>query len=163
MSPRPTGRLFDNDLELTRTYRAPIDDVWDSVTEPERTARWFGRWEGDAGTGRTIKVQMAFEENAPWTELRIDACEPPRRLAVSATDAHGGWRLELLLAEQGDTTELKLVHHLDTVDNVGEVGPGWEYYLDMLTSAREGTAQPNFFDEYYPAMKAYYAGLVGKR
>lgn len=70
-------------------------------------------------------------------------------------------RLELLLAAQGDTTELKFVHHLDTVDNIGEVGPGWEYYLDMLSSAREGTPQPNFFDEYYPAMKAYYAGLVG--
>ena len=161
MSPRPTGRLFGNDLELTRTYRAPIDDVWASVTEPERTARWFGRWEGDGAPGRTIKVQMAFEENAPWMELRIDACEPPRRLAVSATDAHGGWRLELLLEQRADVTELRFVHHLDSVDNIGEVGPGWEYYLDMLTAAREGTAQPNFFDDYYPAMQAYYVELRG--
>jgi uncharacterized protein YndB with AHSA1/START domain len=160
VSPRPTGRLFDKDLELIRTYRAPIDDVWASVTEPERTARWFGRWEGEGAVGRTIKVQMAFEENAPWTELRIDACEPPRRLAVSGSEAAGGWRLELLLSEQNGTTELKFVHHLDSVDNVGDIGPGWEYYLDLLTSAREGTPQPNFFEEYYPAMKAYYSGLV---
>ncbi|MFI9384591.1 SRPBCC family protein [Kutzneria sp. NPDC052558] len=162
MSPRPTGRLFDRDLTLTRTYRAPIDDVWASVTEPERTARWFGRWEGEGGTGRTIKVQMAFEENAPWTELRIDACEPPRRLAVSASDEHGGWKLELLLAQTGDTTELTFVHHLDSLDNLGGIGSGWEYYLDMLTAAREGTPQPDFFKDYFPAMEAYYAALVGK-
>lgn len=46
MNPEPTGQLVPTptgyDLILTRTYRAPVDDVWASVTEPERTARWFG-------------------------------------------------------------------------------------------------------------------------
>jgi uncharacterized protein YndB with AHSA1/START domain len=163
MTPRPTGRLFDNDLELTRTYRAPIDDVWASITESERTARWFGRWEGEGRIGQTIKVQMAFEENAPWTELRIDACEPPRRLAVTGSEAAGGWQLELLLSEKDGVTELKFVHHLDSVDNVGGIGPGWEYYLDMLTAAREGTPQPDFFKEYYPAMEPYYVALIEGR
>ena len=98
----PTGRLFPtadgNDLVLSRTFRAPVEDVWASVTESDRTARWFGPWKGDAAPGRTIKVQMAYEEHAPWFDVRIDACDPPRRLAVSMTDESGNRRIELLLS-----------------------------------------------------------------
>src|SRR5690606_23528632 len=58
MSPKPTGHVRGNDLILTRTFRAPIDDVWTSVTDSESTARWIGRWEGDAGPGKTVRLQM---------------------------------------------------------------------------------------------------------
>ncbi|MGW4467793.1 SRPBCC family protein [Micromonospora sp. NPDC004704] len=163
MTRPPTGRLFPtatgSDLVLSRTFRAPIEDVWASVTESERTARWFGPWQGDPAPGRTIKVQMAYEETAPWSDMLIEACEPPRRLAVSTVDEAGSWRLELLLAEVDGSTELTLVHHLETEDGVGEVGPGWEYYLDMLAAARDGSPTP-VFDDYYPAMKPYFDGLT---
>ncbi|MET8147209.1 SRPBCC family protein [Actinoplanes sp. NPDC049668] len=162
MSSAPTGRLFPaadgTDLVVSRVFRATIEDVWASVTESDRTARWFGAWQGDAAPGRTIKVQMAYEETAPWFDVRIDACEPPRRLAVSTSDEAGGWRLELLLSHADGKTELRLVHHLDTADGVGEIGPGWEYYLDMLVAARDGLPTPSF-DDYLPAMKPYYEAL----
>ena len=32
MNPRPTGRIQGKDLVLTRSFRAPIDDVFDRVT-----------------------------------------------------------------------------------------------------------------------------------
>ena len=41
---------------------------------------------------------------------------------------------------------------------MGEVGPGWEYYLDMLVAAREGASLPKF-DTYYPAQKDYFTAL----
>jgi uncharacterized protein YndB with AHSA1/START domain len=31
MNPQPTGRLRGDDLVLTRTFRAPIADVWTSL------------------------------------------------------------------------------------------------------------------------------------
>ncbi|WP_328367903.1 SRPBCC family protein [Streptomyces sp. NBC_00445] len=168
MTPEPTGRLVRTsagfDLILTRSYRAPVDDVWASVTESERTARWFGPWRGEAAPGRTVEVQMVFEEEAPWSSLLIEACEPPHRLAVSAEDEAGSWSLELLLAEaEGEaettgTTELRLVHHLTSTEHLGSTGPGWEYYLDMLTAARTGGPRPDFAD-YYPAQKAYFESL----
>ena len=162
MSRIPTGRLFrtstGSDLIVSRTFRAPAEDVWSSLTEPDRTARWFGPWEGDAAPGRTIKVQMAFEEGAPWCDLHIDACDPPRRLAVSMGDESGNWRMELLLSEANNLTELRLVHHLETEDGVGEIGPGWEYYLDMLIAARDNSPTPDWND-YYPAMKSYFHEL----
>ncbi|SCL13890.1 Uncharacterized conserved protein YndB, AHSA1/START domain [Micromonospora nigra] len=158
----PSGRLFGagdgTDLVLTRTFRAPVEDVWAGITEPERSARWFGPWEGDAAPGRTIRVQMAYEEGTPWCEMRVDVCEPPRRLALTMRDDAGTWRTELLLTPRGDRTELRFVHHLDSVDGIGEVGPGWEYYLDRLVAAHAGAAAPSF-DAYYPAMKPYFEQL----
>jgi uncharacterized protein YndB with AHSA1/START domain len=165
MNHLPTGQLFrtgtaiGSDLVLTRTFRAPAEDVWASVTESDRTARWFGPWEGDAAPGRTIKVQMAYEEQAAWIDMRIDACDPPRRLALSATDDYGNWRIELLLSEANGSTQLRFVQHLDTEEQIGEIGPGWEYYLDMLVAARDGSPQPDFND-YYAAMKPYYDELA---
>jgi uncharacterized protein YndB with AHSA1/START domain len=155
MSPTPTGRLFGNDLVLTRTFRAPIDDVWASVTEPERTARWFGPWQGEAGPGHTIKVQMAHEEGQPWMDMTIDVCEPPRRLEMSAGEGNDRWLMAVELSESDGVTELRFTQHLATTEAVGEVGPGWEYYLDALVAAREGIPHPDFND-YYPSQKDHF-------
>jgi uncharacterized protein YndB with AHSA1/START domain len=160
MTGTPDGRLDGLDLSLTRTFRAAVRDVWASVTEPDRTARWYGTWTGDAAPGRTIKVQMAYEDGQPWYDMRIDACEAPHRLALSAVDEAGTWRVELLLSERDGVTELRFVHHLENTDAVGEWGPGWEYYLDLLVAARDGTP-PASFDDYYPSMAPYYRELVG--
>ena len=79
------------------------------LTESDRTARWFGPWKGDAARGHMIKIQMGFEDQAPWLDKRIDACDPPRRLALS--NESGNMRIELLLSHTDGLTELRLVHH----------------------------------------------------
>lgn len=163
MTKQPNGRLdptaYGKQLVVSRTFRAPIQDVWASVTEPERTARWFGTWKGGAAPGRMIKVQMGFEESAPWLDKRIDVCDPPRRLVLS--NGSGGMRIELLLSHAGGLTELRLVHHLDPTDDVSAYGPGWEYYLDMLVASRDNLPTPTI-DDYYPAMKPYYEALLAE-
>ncbi len=156
MIPRPTGRVAGNELIITRSFRAPIDDVWTSVTKPESTARWFGRWEGEAGLGKTVRLLMVFEKGDAWTNVLIETCEPPRHLVVKTTSAFGEKRLELKLAQTGDTTELTFVHHLaDKKKMVGELGPGWEYYFDNLVAVRAGEPLPKF-EDYYPAQKQYF-------
>ncbi|MGO1056051.1 SRPBCC family protein [Crossiella sp. CA198] len=163
MNPLPTGRLFGTetgvDLVLTRTFRAPAEDVWASLTESERTARWFGPWTGESGPGRTIKVQMVFEEGQGWMDVRIDDCAPPRLLKLSTVDEVGVWLLTIEVSEVDGVTELKLVHHREKREGAGEIGPGWEYYLDMLVASREGKALPSF-DDYYPAQQEYYETLA---
>jgi uncharacterized protein YndB with AHSA1/START domain len=155
MSPKPTGHVRGKQLILTRRFVAPIDDVWTSVTSSESTARWFGRWEGDAGPGKTVRLQMLHEQGQPWTNVTIEQCEAPRHLVVTTRDAAGEWRIELTLSQTGETTELRFVHHLSDPKLAGDAGPGWEYYLDMLVAARAGEALPSF-EDYYPALRAYY-------
>lgn len=159
MSPIPTGRILPTadgvDLVLTRLLRGNIGDVWASVTESERTARWFGRWEGEAGSGESIRVKMGFEETDEWVNARIETCDAPHRLELVMIDDGGDWHLEIRLASHGDHTELTLVQHRADVDGVEEIGAGWEYYLDNLVASRDGTPLPSF-DDYYPSMKEYF-------
>jgi uncharacterized protein YndB with AHSA1/START domain len=164
MTPKPTGRLLSTkegrDLVLTRSFQAPIEDVWASISESERTGRWFASWTGEPGPGNTIRATLQFEEGKPETDMTIDACEPPRHLAVSSHDVYGTWRLEATLVERDGVTELTFVQHLDDGVGIGEVGPGWEYYLDRLVFSRdEGTVEPTF-DDYYPSQKGYYEQLT---
>ena len=162
MTPVPAGRLIPTaeglDLEIVRKFNAPIEDVWASITESERTARWWGPWTGEPGPGRTISYKMAFEGEGPASEMLIEACEPPRHLLVRGLGAYG-WLLEAHLSEANGVTELRFTHHLDGKTNVGDVGPGWEYYLDNLVASRSGTTMPNFND-YYPSQKSYYLELA---
>jgi uncharacterized protein YndB with AHSA1/START domain len=162
MNPRPSGRLVPTDqgrdLVLERTFRAPIDDVWASITEPERTARWFGPWTGRGAPGETVELTMSFEEGDTPSQVRIEACEPPRRLLVVVEDAAGSWLLEAELSETDGVTTLVLTHHLSSDADPASVGPGWEYYLDRLVAAREGGAKPEW-DDYYPEQKGYYESL----
>lgn len=163
MTPAPTGRLeateAGRDLVIERAFRASIDDVWASITESDRTARWFASWTGVAGPGKTIHYRLEFEEGKPEADMRIDACDPPHRLAVHSIDEFGAWRLEALLEHTDGITTLRFVHHLDEGVDIGSVGPGWEYYLDMLVASRDDKPSPSF-DDYYPAQQDYYRGLT---
>ena len=161
-APTPTGRVVrtahGRDLVLTRTFRAPIEDVWASVTESERTARWFGPWRGEPGVGRTIEYSMVFEqqpEDGPvWSAMKIEACDAPRYLALSSTGEYGMF-LELELVETNGATELRFTHRLAEGNDAGAYGPGWEYYLDNLVASREGAPLPDFAD-YYPAQSEHF-------
>lgn len=159
MTPIPTGRIVPTpdgfDLVLTRAIRGSVEDVWASITESDRTVRWFGRWEGLAEPGALVRMQMGFEEGEPWCDVRIESCDPPQHLALTVVDGAGNWFLELSLASRGEWTDLTFVQHRETTDGVGDIGAGWEYYLDNLLASREGTALPTFGD-YYPAMQGYF-------
>jgi len=161
MTPKPTGRLSGNDLVLTRTFRAPIDDVWTSVTSSESTARWFGPWERVPGNDdKKIRVQMAHEEGKPWLDGTIERCEAPHLLTLRTKGMYAEKRLSLKLTEAAGTTTLEFVHHEINRKMMGELGPGWEYYLDMLVAAREGKPPPKV-DAYYTAQKDYFTSLEG--
>ncbi len=160
-APAPTGRIVPteaggHDLVLERSFSGSVEDVWASITEPERTARWFASWTGEPGVGRTIRYRMTHEgDDAPEGDMTIDACDPPHHLALSAVDEHGSWLLEATLRAEGGRTVLTFVQHLDDASTPGDTGPGWEYYLDMLVATHVGSPLPEW-DDYYPAQKEYY-------
>jgi uncharacterized protein YndB with AHSA1/START domain len=159
MKPTPSGRVVQtergSDLVLERVFRAAIEDLWASITEPERTARWIGPWAGRGAPGETVELTLSFEDGASPSQVLIEACQPPRRLLVTTDDAGGSWRLEAELIETGGVTTLVFTHHgIDEAD-AASVGPGWEYYLDLLVAAREGGPEPDF-DDYYPAQSAHF-------
>ncbi|MGB7362295.1 MAG: ATPase, partial [Rhodococcus sp. (in: high G+C Gram-positive bacteria)] len=55
-------------------------------------------------------------------------------------------------------TTLTFRHHLTTTDGLEDIGPGWEYYLDMLVSTQADGWSPSF-DDYHPSQCGYYRSL----
>ena len=158
-----TGRVAfqrpgELDLLIDRTFRAPATDVWASLTEPERVARWIGTWTGEAGPGRTITLLMTAEESAEPGLVDIEECQPPRRLVVAFRQADAAlapWRVALDLEEIAGQTTLRftttIVEPLDATD----IGPGWEYYVDRLGADIAGSPMPAW-EAYLPAQQPYY-------
>jgi len=162
MNATPTGRVdHDGDrrtLRLTRTFAAPIEDVWAAVTVPERLERWIGTFSGDPADGRIVFRMTAEGEGAPAEDMEIRECDPPRRLAVTSQVGDQQWQLELDLVEEDGVTTLSFSQPgVDPVE-AESVGPGWEYYLDRLVAAETSgdVAGIDFDRDYYPAMLDYY-------
>ncbi len=163
MTVHPTGRIERIDgrltLVLTRTFDAPVEDVWAAITEPDRLGRWLGTWTGDPASGRVL-FAMTFEgQEPPGDEMEIRECTPPRRLAVTSRVGEQRWYLDVDLSEADGLTTLSFsqpdVDHEDSLS----VGPGWEYYLDRLVAVETGGAPPETADferDYYPAMSDHY-------
>lgn len=160
-TPTPTGQLVEgadgHDLILTRSLTWPVADVWAGLTEPDRTARWFGRWEGEGAVGATIRVQLGFEEESPWVQMKILDCAKPHRLRLLSVNDPGGtaWDTALELAETSEGTDLRFVMRGIDPAGIGEIGPGWEYYLDQFVASLAGDPLPDF-DDYFPAQREYF-------
>ena len=157
----PTGKIEQRDgqhvLVQTRQLRAPVEDVWAAVTQPERLARWIGTWEGDPTSG-SVQFRMLFEADHPGEPLAIRVCEPPHRLHVTSSVGEEVWLLDLDLTHADGVTTLTLTQSGVTAEQVSGVGPGWDFYLDRLVDAETGAdpAQRDFERDYYPATSEYY-------
>jgi uncharacterized protein YndB with AHSA1/START domain len=114
---------------LRRSYDAPIEDVWDALTDPDRMKRWFLPVSGDLRVGGTFQL----EGNAGGEIL---TCEPPRLLKVT----FGGPTsvVELRLSPAGDSNTVLELEHTVPIEMAGSgagalyVGPGWDGALMAL-------------------------------
>jgi uncharacterized protein YndB with AHSA1/START domain len=108
---------------LRRSYAAPVEDVWDACSDPDRLKRWFLPVSGDLRPGGRFQI----EGNAGGEILR---CEPPRLLTVSwVYGDNPADEVELRLAPGPDgTTVLELEHASapGTPDGLAGVGVGWD-------------------------------------
>ncbi|WGX99154.1 SRPBCC family protein [Nocardioides sp. L-11A] len=169
--PTATGRRRDLDdetyVELVRTFRAPIEDVWAAVTESDRLARWLGTWTGDPADGEVI-FQMTYEgDDVPGERFTIDECVPPYRLRITTSMPYDGenpeqWQLRLDLTEADGVTSLTFAQNVPDPAMAENVGPGWDYYLDRMVAAETGADPAAIdFDDYYPALSEHYRRAFG--
>ncbi|GAA4913322.1 SRPBCC family protein [Streptomonospora salina] len=138
-------------LTIGQTHDAPVDDVWDAVTGPERISRWFLPVTGDLREGGHYRL----EGDAGGT---ISSCDPPT--SFTATWEFSGqvsW-IEVSLAVEPAGTRLELVHICHVDDEMwewfgpGAVGVGWD--MALLGLARH-------LDAGAPADPADPAGAEG--
>jgi uncharacterized protein YndB with AHSA1/START domain len=118
-------------ITLRRTYDAPIDDVWDAFTNPDRIGRWFLPISGDYRLGGSYQ----FEGNAGG---EIRECDRPNRLLVTwvfgpQTSEADASLVEVRLSKLGEqATILDFQHTAMVPDEMwseygpGAVGVGWD-------------------------------------
>ena len=149
-------------IVFTRTFRAPIADVWAAVTEPSRLSQWIGTWSGEPTSGSVRFRMIAEGDDVPEQTYQIRRCQPPRRLTVHIDDEGGAWDLSLELTEHEGVTTLAFTQVISDPTILESVGPGWEYYLDRLVAAETGgdPSAINFDRDYYPALSDHYSNLL---
>jgi uncharacterized protein YndB with AHSA1/START domain len=116
-------------VTITRTYTAPVEDVWDALTNAERIPRWFLPISGDLRVGGRYQLEGQAGGS-------IERCEPPRFFA--ATWEFGGdvsW-IEVSLAPSSESKTRFELQHIAHVDDErwaqygpGAVGVGWDLAL----------------------------------
>jgi uncharacterized protein YndB with AHSA1/START domain len=107
---------------LRRVYDAPIEDVWNACTDPERLGRWLGPVEGDLRVGGTFQLK----DNAGGEILR---CEKPRLIKVTWVFGEGmPTEVEVRLAHGDDGGTVFELEHASPAQIVDELlrtyGPG---------------------------------------
>ena len=155
---RPETRDGQDYLVLTRTFTAPVEDVWAAITESERLGRWFGTWTGDPAAGR-VRVRWSYEEEVGDEVYVIDVCEAPHRLRLHNRndDPAQVWTLDLRLRQEGGVTVLDFAQVMSPDLPVTDVGPGWEYYLDRLQAALDGDdVDAVDFADFHPHQRDHY-------
>ncbi|MCO5973986.1 SRPBCC family protein [Actinoallomurus soli] len=130
-------------VTIAQTYAAPIEDVWDACTDPERIPRWFLPVSGDLRLGGRYQL----EGNAGGT---IERCDPPNEFAATWEFAgQVSWIEVRLTAESGNSTRFELEHITHVDDHwdqfgPGAVGVGWDGAL--LGLAGHLTSDPGAID-----------------
>ena len=122
---------------LRRGYDAPIQEVWDAVTRPDRIRRWFMPVSGELRVGGSFQL----EGNAGGEIL---TCEPPRLLR--ATFGGPSSIVELRLTSQGESDTVLELEHTVPIEMAQSgagalyVGPGWDGALMGLGLFLRGQA-----------------------
>ena len=127
-----TGRLAAGEariVRLRRTYDAPIQEVWDALTTPERITRWFLPISGEYRIGGHYQL----EGNAGGEIL---SCEAPNRLRVTwvfGDPTAPPSEVDVRLTPVGEGSTLLEMEHIAIVPEEfwseygpGAVGVGWE-------------------------------------
>lgn len=160
MTAVPAGVRTPEGIAIPRRIALSPSELWAWITEPDRTALWFGRWSGDPASGR-VEVQLAAEEGAPTSTSTILECTAPRRLVV---ENGPGWVVALDIEADGEGSRIVLSQAMDDPELAASVGPGWEFYLDRLVAAIDGrdAGAIAFEPDYVPGQSQYYRELFAR-
>jgi uncharacterized protein YndB with AHSA1/START domain len=147
-------------VRMEDRYDTTIDDLWSALTDPRRLARWLGEIEGDLRPGGQYRAHYYA---SGWEgTMRIDVCEPPRRLRLAdAGDSSGAHVIEVTLTADGDHTILVLEQRGMPLEKVAGYGAGIQVHVEDLAAhiaGRERCDSDARMDDLYPAYQAVEVG-----
>ena len=134
-------------LEFHRSWPDPIEDVWSALTEPDRTVRWIGTYDGERAPGGTGTFTMTHEQEPVGEPMRIAECDPPRRLVLEWVGQED-WALEVDLWSEDGRTVLRFRQVFAAGVDVTDFAMGWHWYLDKFDNEVGGRPAPGDWDDF---------------
>jgi uncharacterized protein YndB with AHSA1/START domain len=137
-------------IERQTTIAAPVERVWELLTQGEHVGRWFG----DAGAEIDLRpggAMLVHWAGMGTARMRVVDVEPPRRFSYRWAPMRQHWGeepteanstlVEFTLAEEADGTRLRVVESgfeaLEGTDeqrraSLDDNTEGWEKQLDNV-------------------------------
>ena len=158
-------------VRFERLLPAPIDRVWDYLTDPELRRTWLAGGESDPKPGGRMTLlfrnsELASGEETPEEyrkyegmemEGRIIRFDPPRLLVHSWREEDGSdSEVSFELSEEGDGTRLVLTHSkLASRALLLGVSGGWHTHLAILEDVLAGRPRRPFWSTHARLEKEY--------
>jgi uncharacterized protein YndB with AHSA1/START domain len=141
-------------VHMTDRFDTDIEDLWSALTDPRRLARWIGEVEGDLRLGGEFHARFT----SGWDgTVRVQACEPPRRLLVLTKQAGkpDEVAVEATLAADGDQTILVIEERGTPLDQLADHGTVWQVHLEDLTAHLAGRQRCDIQARWNELLPAY--------
>ncbi len=159
-------------VTVEREYAASGSDLWSALTEPERLARWIGRY---TATGDDYRLEMG--DGSAVVTGRVIVCEAQNRIVVRwRFTGEAETELEATITPHGqEHVVLTLTHRRVQAITAAVYGAGWEDVLTHLDSELRGqqdlgdrgyageAANPAAFDAALEEYRRREAGLTQAR
>ena len=154
LTPTPNGVT----VRFERRYATTPEDLWSSVTEPERLARWLGPVYGDLVVGGRYELRMGDDvAGSPQNAVGdVVECDAPRRLVIGwEFPGEAASRVIVDIRPDGDGAVLVL-EHLDLEAAAARgYGGGWHASLDQLDDHVAGRPVRGWDDLFAAALPRY--------
>jgi len=150
-------------VRMEDRFDTDIDDLWSALTDPERIARWYGQIAGDLRPGGEFRLLV---HGSGWEGTgRVEACEPPSRLAVTTRELSedSDNSLEATLTADGDQTLLVIEARGMPLEKIPFYGAGWQGHVEDLAAHIAGRGRGDDearFAELVPIYQAMAADLA---
>ncbi len=121
-------------VRFERRFSTDVADLWASVTDPDRLARWFCPVTGEFVEGGAYQADLGRDG---LVHGRILACRPGHGYTVSWED--GGDQeseIEVAVAPDLGGAVLTLHHRALPSRYLADYGAGWQDFLEQLASGR---------------------------
>ena len=170
----PVERTAPDTIRLERLLDAPVETVWQYLTQAELRSQWFmGGTDAKADSEFTLLIDhdnlsrddvpypedYAASKGASWSE-KVVRFEPPHVLATTFQGGKNGI-VTYELTPDGDRTRLVLTHSgITSGTGAQDFGSGWTSHLTVLEEKLAGRSVPNFWALHAQSREAVAAALA---
>lgn len=152
-------------VRMEDRFDTDVGNLWSALSDPRRLARWIGEVDGDLRVGGDFHAR--FFDGWEGT-VRVEACDPPKRLLLSMRDANpqpgqpGETVIEAWLTKDGARAILVAEERSLPPDLLAAYWAGVQCHFENLAAhitGRERAEGEARWEELFPAYQELAASI----